>query len=292
MKKSILLPLMTVFVAFLAGYCRTVQLAEAKDPLTLLFVPQASETLLLMGIVLGFTLVLGGFLYAGGRDLPNYTYTVYCPSLLFVSTVVTGSLFFVLSILVGLMDIKSLYDAHLLTVQQGNTASFDFPLTTLVTMILVMMAGSVMMYLGKQAYRGEFLKECWLTTIPAYLATARLMVYYRNYGAVTNFQDCFYPIMGSLTLVLALYHLCATAYIDARPRKIIFFSLVSVVFSAVNLASGESLYDNMLSLGFSLYMLAFSGAVLQNTYCSREDYRTPPVSNHPKKTDPPMGAVS
>lgn len=280
MKKSILLPLMTVLISFMAWLLRLQQLNNVKDPVTLLYNPQAGETIVLMSLIFGFTLVLGGFLYVGGRDLPNYTYTVYCPSIFFVCTVVTGSLFFVLSILVGLMDIRSLYETHLAT--GASSSDFEFPLGTLVTMILVAMAGSVMLYLGKQAYRGEFLKECWLTTIPAYLATARLMIYYRNYGAMTNFQDCFYPIFGSLALALALYHLCATAYIDARPRKIIFFSLVSVVFSAVNLASGESLYDNMLSLGFCLYMLAFAAAVLQNTYCSREDYRTPPP---PEKTN-------
>ncbi len=277
MKKSILLPAMTVLVSFMAWLVRTQQLSQVKDPVTMLYRAQAGETILLMALVLGFAVVLGGFLYVGGRALPNYTYTVYCPSMFFVCTVVTGSLFFVLSILVGLMDIRTLYEAHLAT--GASAKDFSFPIGTLVTMILVAMAGAVMLYLGKQAYRGEFLKECWLTTIPAYLATARLMIYYRNYGAMTNFQDCFYPILGSLALSLALYHLCATAYIDARPRKIIFFSLVSVVFSAVNLASGESLYDNMLSLGFCLYMLAFAGAVLQNTYCSREDYRTPPPPN-------------
>lgn len=277
MKKSILFPSATLCVALVTFFLRKNQLAQAKDLETQIYQANAPETIVLTAVLLIFAVVLGLFLLSGGRELPNYTYAVYCPNPMFMATVVTGSFFFLLSILVGFMDLRRDYDAHLLLLRQGLESSFDLPILSLITMTLVVLVGLVMMFLGKQAYRGEELDYHWLTTLPAYLSTARLMSIYRSYGAMTNIQDSFYPIVGAILLSMALYHLCATAYLAPRPRLIVFFSLLSVVFTAVNLASGMILYDIMLALGFNLYMLAFSAALLENTYTSREKYRTPPV---------------
>ncbi|MFI3253097.1 MAG: hypothetical protein R3Y63_01980 [Eubacteriales bacterium] len=282
MKKSILLPSLSLVMGIVVFILRKYQLANVKNVETQLYTPHATETYLLMGAILLFAVCLGLFLLSGGRELPNYTFTVYCPSPLFMATVVTGSFLYLLSTVVSIMDVQSQYASYLENRSPMNPESFDFPFLTIVNMLLVVLVGMVMIYLGKQAYRGEYLKECWLTTLPAYMGLARLTVTYRNYGSLSSFQDNFYPIFGVMFLALALYHLCATAYVGPRPRKIVFFALVSVLFTGAMLASGICLADKLLSLGSNLYLLAFSAAILENTYSSRENYRTPP----PEEEDP------
>lgn len=276
MKKSILLPSAAVLVSFLAFFLRKEQLAVAKNPETLLFATNAPETIMLMVLIFGFLAVLCGFLLSGGRPLPNYTYTVYCPSALFVTTVASGSLLLILSFLVGIMDIKKQYDDFVVAGHLITGGTFEFPVVFALSVLVTTVVGMVMLFLGKQAYRGEELTQCWLTTIPAFLSVFRLINEYRSYGATPNFQESFYPIFGSMAMCLALYHLSATAYEGSRPRLIIFFSLASVVLTAVVVASGVPVYDTLVYVGLNLYMLAFSGAILENTYSSRENYRTPP----------------
>lgn len=277
MKKSILLPSSAVLVSLLVFFLRKEQIAAAKDMTTLLFTANAPETILLSVVIGGFIALVCGFLLSGGRPLPNYTYTVYCPNPFFVTTVAIGSLLMILSVLVGLMDIKNQYDAFIASGAVLAGGSFPFPLSDLLMSLSVAVAGLVMLYLGKLAYRGEELTDCWLTTIPAFFAVFRLVAEYRVYGATPNFQESFYPIFASMSLSMAFYHLSATAYEGARPRSIIFFGLSSVVLSTVVLASGISLYDALIYGGMNLYILGFSAAVIENAYSSREDYRTPPM---------------
>ncbi len=284
MKKSIILPILTLLVSGIAFFLRKQQISQAKDPITLLFTPGAKETQLLVGLLLGFMLCLALFLLSGGRPLPNYIYTVYCPHPLFLGTVGLGSLVLILSILVGMMDIKGQYDQHIL-----EQVSFRFPLLFFVGNIVVALVGVVMLYLGWMAYQGIHLEECWLTVIPAYLAVIRMLGEYRTYAILPHIQDKAYPIFGTIFICLSLYHLSATAYVNPRPRLIIFFSLSSVVLTGVILASGVSVYEGTVYLGLNLYMLAFAGAILQNTYISRAEYRTPPPPSQQVPRFPQLG---
>lgn len=277
MKKSIALPLGTVLVALQALVFRQKQLSNAKDPVTQLYEANATETLLLMGLLVLFLVAIGGLLASGGRPLPNYTYTVYCPNQLFITAVATGSLLLLLSTLVGLMDIKGQYDNFVASGVMAAGGTFSFPFATALGILATAMSGGVMLFLGKNAYRGEEMTLCYLTTIPAFLSVVRLISQYHVYGATPNVQDSFYPVFATLATTMALYHLSATAYLGPRPRLIIFFSLASVVLSAVVMASGIPLYELMVYGGLNLYLLAFAAATIENTYSAREDYRTPPV---------------
>ncbi len=277
MKKSILLPSATVVVAILLFFLRSNQLSVAKDPETLLYAPGAMETTLVMVVLFGALAILGLFLLSGGRELPNYTYTVYCPRPFFMATVVIAAFVLLMSLVIGFMDFSAQYSEFQANQSFGSQESFPIPWALLFTLLASCACGFVMLYLGRLAYRGMVLQEAIYVTLPAYMSCVHLMSSYRDLGSVANLQDSVYPVVGSVFLTLALYHLAATAYVDARPRKIIFFSLGSVLFSGVTLASGRPVYDSILLFSLNLYLLAFSAAVIENTYCTREAYRTPPT---------------
>lgn len=276
MKKSILLPTAAALASVMTFFLRQNQLAVAKDPETLLYAVNAGETMALMGVIVLSIVILGGFLATGGRPLPNYTYMVYCPQTIFVSTVAVGGLVLILSLIVGFLDIKSQYDLFIQSGAVLSGQSFPFPLLDLLMIVLAAASGAVMLLLGKNAYRGEELTACWLTLIPATLAVTRLIVIYRDYGSNPNFQDKFYPIIGTLFIALAFYQLSSAAYQKPVPVLNGIYSIASILFCGSVVASDLSIYDRMVTFGLNLYLLAFLGAILENTYSSRENYRTPP----------------
>lgn len=273
MNKSLILSFATAMGGGITYFLRKQQIAQVLDPVTLLYESDAPETLMLNLWTLCFVLALGGYLLSGGRPLPNYIYTVYCPSYLFLGAVALGSLLLMLSIFVSGMDI---YHQYTQFIPIGTESKYVFPFLTIIGNILVAMVGGFMLYLGKGAYQGLPLQHCWITTTPAYLCVVRLVLSHREYGALPCIEDKLYPIVGGLCLCFAYYHLSATAYINARPRRILFFALTSVVMNGATLAAEESLYHIFIHLGLNLYMLAFAGAIFQNTYISRKDYFTPP----------------
>lgn len=265
MKKSIILPSLAGCASVVAFFLRKSQLALAKNPETLLYTDNAPETMALCAFLLFCVVALAGVLFTGGRPLPNYTYATYCPKQLFLFFVGGGSLLMMLSIIVGVIDILG-----------GTRSANGFPATFACKIVIVALVGIVMLYLGKLAYEGKELRDCWLTTVPAFLAVLRLMEEYRGNAAQPNVLDSFFPIFATMSLTMALYHLSASAYLQARPRAVVFFSLTSVLLTGVVLASDLGVYDTMIYVAFNSYMLAFSGAILENTYASRENYRTPP----------------
>ncbi len=273
MKKSILLPLATFLVSGVSFFLRKTQISAVKDPETLLYQANAGETMALMGVILLFLAVIGGLLFTGARTLPNHTYTVYCPNPLFAAAVATGSLILVLSMIIGLLDIKSGID---LAKTLGNEAKYQVNLMEIGKIALTTMAGGSLLLLGTKAYRGKELTDCWLTLIPASLAVLRLVMIYRDFGSTANVQDKIYPIFSAIFTTMALYHLCASTYTPPKPPLIVFYSLGAVVWNASYLAMGIAMFDVVSLVGLNIIFLAFSGAILENAYCSRENYRTPP----------------
>lgn len=277
MKKSILLPFLSVMMSVVFFFLRKLQISNAKNPETLLFTEFATETLILSFAVILFHFILGGVLYSGARELPNYKYTVYCPNQLFITLLATGSIILVLSTFVGIMDIKSQYDQHISAVNQGVSSSYSMPYFKFAAILFGGATGAVMLFLGKNAYRGEDLEERWVTTIPAFLCLSCLVNAYQSFSTLPNLQEKIYPIFATFSLVYAFYHLSASAYETPRPRLISFFSLSSIAMFGVYAGYGISIYDFSVYLGLNLYLLAFSFAVIENAYSKRENYRTPPA---------------
>lgn len=279
MKKSILLPLVSTVMSVVFFFLRKSQIAGAKNPETLLFTDFAPETIMLTIALVLFHLILFGMLFTGARDLPNYKYTVYCPSQLFIMILATGSLILILSVFIGIMDIMGDYKIYQdLVNQTGVSGGYKMPIFEVLGILFGGATGAVMLFLGKNAYRGEELETRWFTTIPAFLALVCLVSVYQNFAVLPNFQEKFYPIMSTFAMVYAYYNVSASSYETPRPRRISFFALSSIALFGVYAGYGISFYHFAVYLGMNIYLLGFSYAVMENAYTSREDYRTPPAN--------------
>lgn len=276
MKKSILLPLSGGLIGLSCFLLRIRQNAAAIDPETLLYIPNAPETIQLVWLMAIFAVVMATTLFLGGRSLPNYQFTTYNPNAMFMAVVVVSGFLLLISTLVGVMDLRAEYEAHQATVYLGNMEKYSISVTSVIYILGAGLAGFALIYLGKAAYHGEELASYSPTIIPAALSVVLVVKQYRTYGALPSVQESFYPVFGSMILCLALYQISVTAYIKPKPKMLAFYSLVSCSFTGVILASETGTHDKLLQLSLTIFAMAFTGSALENTYATLETYRTPP----------------
>lgn len=276
MKKSTLLPSASVVLCVVTYFLRKHQISQVKDAQTLLFEPMAMETILLATLVLVGHIALMIGLNSDSRDLPNYKFTVYCPRFSFFAMTSLASLLLLLSVLMGFLDMKSDYDTALKNSNAYVEFSYDFPFFQVCKCMFSLFVAYIMFYLGKNAYEGTTLRKHFLTVFPAFLACWYFMDIYRDYSSLPNLQEKLYPTFAGLSLLHGFYQLAVAAYETPRPILFSFFSLSSVMLLGATLGGPITPYFAMVHCSLVLYLLAFSVAIIENTFCSREDYRTPP----------------
>lgn len=277
MRKSTIMPFVAMIGSVLAFFLRKNQLNQAKDPETLLYIPMASETVLLYLVVFAFLLGFAVFLLSDSRSLPNYHFMVYCPHQGFLALVASGAFFMVLSLLVGFLEAKVEIDTYLSSTHDGSLLH-AIPFLHYLILFAVTASGGVCLLLGKSAYEGKELEASWIVIYQAFPPLLLLIEIYRDVASSPNLQDKIWAVLAGLALAHSTYHLAAAS---VSPPKANFFTYLvlssTVIFGAY--AGGDlSFYYILVGLGYHLFLLAFAAATIENAFSSRMDYRTPPVS--------------
>lgn len=276
MKKSILLPSLSVLVTILCFFLRKNQLNKAKNAETLLYTPMAGETILLLVVLLLYTIALAGLVFTGARSLPNYRFMVYCPSQIFLISIVVAGFLLVLSTCIGLMDIFSVYTAHKGEVNFLEETTYPFPFGDILLAVGCGLSGATMLFLGRNANNGDEAPEGWMLMSQAFIALFLLIDVYREHSIQPAFQDKIWPLLGGLLMAHSCYLLISSNYTTARPNLFCMLSMCSLVVYGINVASGASLFYIVTGLGYHIFLLTFTVSILENAFCSREEYRTPP----------------
>lgn len=276
MKPHVLWPCSSFCLGILTFILRKHQLAQAKDPETLLFVPMATETIVLSVVMIVAHILLVVALGSPSRPLPNYKYTIYHPSIFFFAPILLSSVLMGLATLVGLIDIHTEY-RNFKTMTAGADVPYSLPVFDVMQSFFALFVAYLMYEMGKNAYEGETLAHRWWSVIPAFMCCWLFTTQYRIYAISPNFQEKIYPTLGGLFLLHGMYQLAVAAYQTPRPVLLSFFGLSATIFCGVNLASNPSTFDGMLLTSLTLYLLTFTSAVIRNAYASRKEYVTPPV---------------
>lgn len=276
MKKSILLPLLSLIFGGATFGLRIWQRQVAVDPDTLLYVSSSATTLLTL-VIVGYGILLGATLYSGARPLPNFRYAFYCPSQLYASLICAGGMLLLLSLFLGLQECFLMLQAQRsLQMQGADVSGFPVPISTILTLLCSLPAGLAQLKIGKDCYRGAPVNNKALATFPAFCVLPYLISVYQSNITSPNLQDRMYPVLGAVFLTLGHYYIADSAYLKPRPKRVVFFGLMAVVIGGATLGESPSLYRFAFVVANLLCLLAQCGAVLENGYVSREKYRTPP----------------
>lgn len=256
MRKDVFLPALALVGGGAGFFLRRWQLATAPDPETQLFrmVP-ATPALLLLGGVLALLFLL---LVRGGKQAEDYPAAFRCPSAFYATLMAAGGLLFIGAASLGALE----FHGGLILWRQveGRT----LPVMLLLAAVLSLGAGIALLLLGRGNYRGAlpgFYPG--LTTLPAYAALPWLVAMYQEYSrdpVILRFADM---LLGAVCTALAFYLASGFAFQRPRPRWCLFFSLMGLSLNLESLANGQSLFFTVLSIAFSLALLAQSWALLR-----------------------------
>lgn len=277
MKKSILLPGLSLLFGGASFGLRLWQRSVAVDPETLLYIPSSPATFLLMFTIFAYALLLGGILFSGARKLPNFRYAFYCPNQLYASFMCAGGMLLLLSVALGLQECYKAFQLQRELQYQGvEVSGFPVSIALLLTLICSLPAGLAQVKMGKDCYRGAPMESRSMTTFPAFCTIPYLITVYQSNIASPNMQDRIYPVLGAVFMTMGHYYISETAYLDPRAKRVVFFGLMAVVVNGAALGESPTMYRFAFIVANLLCLLAQCSAVLENGYVSREKYRTPP----------------
>lgn len=264
MRKDICLPLLALGGGAGGFLLRRWQLASAYQPETGLFTRGAPSTLALLGLIALLALAFA-LLVQGGQKAPEDFLPAFAsPEAGQTAVLAAAGLLLMIAGALGLRD-------GLVQLQLWRSApgmyQLSSPAAQLCTGLLCFPAGMGLLLLGKMAYRGEIDSlACRLAAVPALAGVVWLFSTHLKHGTEPVLMKYGFTLSAIFLLTLAHYYTAAFLFERPRWRRTLFFSLIGAALGITSLADGPGLFEAAALLALSLSALAFSWALLRNTF--------------------------
>lgn len=264
MRKDIALPTLALAGGAAGFILRRWQLASAYVPETGLFVHGAPSTLVLMGLaglaILAFAVLVQG----SGEEPEDFLPAFACPETGQMTVLAAAGLLLMLSGALGLKEGLTEFQLWRAAPELYPVAN---PSSQLVAAALCLPAGLGILMMGRAAYRGTLDSwACRLAPFPALAGLVWLFATHLKHGVEPVLMKYGFGLFAVLLLTLA--HYCAAAFLFGRPRRrsTAVLALSGTVVGMISLADRPDLFTAAATLAFSLSALAFSRALLRNTF--------------------------
>lgn len=263
MRKDILLPGLALAGGVLGFGLRRWQLASAYDPDTQLFLHGAPATWALMALVLAAALALL-VLGRGGKLPKDFLPACQCPSAGHMAVTAAAAFLFLGAGVFGLLEGM---DQLALWRSAPGTYLLTYPAALLLCACLSFPAGAAVLLLGRASYRGDAAGSCSLLSIfPAAAGLVWLFASHLNHGTDPVLMGYGFSLAAAALLMLAHYDLSALFFERPHPRRAVFCALMGVLLALVSLADVPSRFNALLTAAFALSALAWSRALLRNSF--------------------------
>lgn len=259
MRKEILLPGLALAGGAAGFVLRRWELNTAFEPDTGLHVAGAPATWALVALSL---LMAGLFLLlCTGHHFPfpgGYDQAFHSGSSLYVTVSIASGFLMGVGGILKLRELPGALSGYSGLAVRGVASAL--PMVLLSALCLVS-AGCIVL-IAKNNYRGEGKgMRSMLLLAPAYAACMWLISAYQAKAADPVIEDYIYQLLAVISVLLALYFMAGFSFEKTKVKRTVFFSLLGIYLSVLNLANTDDL-SSLALFAFAILYLTASAAVL------------------------------
>jgi len=262
MRKDILLPVFA-FTGGAAGFAlRQVQLRQAYDPETMLFVSGHPVTYALLALFVLWAAVLAILLTGGRREMDAEQ--LCCPSSLYITLMAVSAFLFLGGGALGVMEgMRQLT----LSMQLPALHPMSYPIALLLCAGLSAAAGLTTLLFGRAMYRRRWAdpRSAYVLGVP-FAALLFLFSYYLSHSIDPILLHYGIVLFAIVCLLLGHYVLAALFHTKGRPRAAVWFLLMGSVLRLTSLWEDGGIVCTVLLAALSVSALANSAPLLRALY--------------------------
>ena len=285
MRKDIVLPALAVAGGAAAFGLRRWQLVSAYDPETQLFRSGAPATSMLVGLAVLLALAFLLSVRKKGDGPDDFLPAFRCPSSLFMAGMAASAFLFlgagVLTVLEGMAQLAQWR-------LSPSSTMLTEPISLLLCGVLCFPAGAGTLMAGRGCYRGDCPASCSLLVLfPPIVALIWLFASHLAHGTDPVLLRYGFSLAAVACLLLGLYYAASFFHCRPHPGRTAFFSLLGIALGLLSLADAPAPYHAALTGACMLSCLAYSCALLRNTFGPPWPERMPSGAQEEREQDGP-----
>lgn len=259
MRKEILLPGLAIAGGAVGFALRRWELSTAFEPDTGLHIAGAPATWALLALSLLMTGVFLLLCTGNHYAFPvGYDQAFRSESPLYLTVAISAGFLMGVGGILKLWDLPAALDGYTGLAVRGVASAL--PMVLLSALCLV--SAACILLIAKNNYRGEGKgTRSMLLLAPAYAACMWLISAYQTKAADPVVEDYIYQLLAVIAVLLALYFMSGFSFEKTKVKRTVFFSLLGIYLSVMNLADGSDL-STLALFAFAILYLTSSAAVL------------------------------
>lgn len=271
MRKSIVLPLLTVVGGAVGFLLRRWERASAFELETGLPIPNAPATWALVGFSLLMAVALFLLCRSKGRDFPGGYGEAFSArgNLLHLTALLLAAALLLAGGVLSFLHLPMDHQTALAATAPSQSPSTLPVLIGLIPKVLMAVfavaSGFSMLLLAHRGYRGGGKKKNHAALLmPGYLTAVWLISTYQSRAGDPVRQGYVYELLAIVAALLAAYLIATFSFEKGRVTRTATFCLLAVYLCAVTLADGHSLAHALLYGAMLLYLVCQAAALLHN----------------------------